>query len=87
MQFGNAVITRKPGTINGRKNMTKRNFYTEQSLYALGCFPYDCWYCLSCLENRHDWDDADDHIEIWPKCPGKITQFALREIPQKHTSG
>ena len=62
----------------------QREISTLNRVYALGCFPYDCWYCLSCLENRNDWDDADDHIEIWPKCPGKITQFALQEIPKKH---
>ena len=86
MQVGNAVITRKPGTINGRKNMTKGNFYTEQSL----CFRLlSIWLLvLSQLSRKQKWwDDADDHIEIWPKCPGKITQFALQEIPKKHTSG
>ena len=53
MQFGNAVITRKPGTINGRKNMTKGNFYTEQSL----CFRLlSIWLLiLSQLSRKQEW--------------------------------
>ena len=53
MQVGNAVITRKPGTINGRKNMTKRNFYTEQSL----CFRlFSIWLLvLSQLSRKQTW--------------------------------
>ena len=53
MQVGNAVITRKPGTINGRKNMTKGNFYTEQSL----CFRLlSIWLLvLSQLSRKQKW--------------------------------
>lgn len=53
MQVGNAVITRKPGTINGRKNMTKGNFYTEQSL----CFRLlSIWLLvLSQLSRKQEW--------------------------------
>lgn len=61
----------------------QREISTLNRVYALGCFPYDYWYCLSCLENSNDWDDADDHIEIWPKCPGKITQFPRNTLQAK----
>lgn len=53
MQVGNAVITRKPGTINEEKNMTKGNFYTEQSL----CFRLlSIWLLvLSQLSRKQKW--------------------------------